>query len=254
MGENKKENEAPRKVLKFETVTNDVKIKCPKCETEFDFKLYKNIVATEDNGLAGRVRDGSLFQAYCPKCSQKINVDHSFIYHNTDDSFLIHYCSGEDEIKAAVKSLTDPADAEKPVINELARRRSIIRLVNSREQLLEKMCIYDAGMDDRAIEILKHFVAGSYLRDNPDQKISNIFFNVVKKDGEDVENGRKILSIFVDKKQVAVSDVTETVYKQVFDGYISGMPLLREDHNIIVNAGWAKGIIELKNAKPNPAE
>ncbi len=244
----------PAGEIKFNTVTADVKVKCPKCGGEVDFKLYRNIVATEENGLAGRVKDGSLFLTYCPHCSQKINVDHTFIYHNVDDGFLVHYCANDDDLKNAVNSLTKPADAEKPVVAALAKKSSIIRLVRTREQLLEKMCIYDAGMDDRAIEILKHFVAGSFLKDNPDKKIDNIYFNVIKSDGQDAEEGKKILSIIVDGKQVAISDVTEQVYKQIFDGFVSGMPPLRADHNIIVNPGWAKNVIELRNAKPNPAE
>ena len=231
-----------------------ISVKCPKCEKEFDATIYTNINATTENGLAKRLRDGSLFLQYCPHCSQKINMEYSFIYHQVEDHLLVHYCVSDEDLERAQKSLTQPSDEEKQMVNALMANDTMIRLVRSKAQLLEKVCIYDAGMDDRVIEIMKHMVAGSFLRDNPDKKISNICFNVYTQSGQEIEVGKKFLEIYCDNNKVAQAEVTEELYRMVFDEFISAMPPLRADHNIMVTPGWAKGVIDLKNAKTNLAD
>ena len=55
-------------------------------------------------------------------------------------------------------------------------------------------------------------------------------------------------------EDVAQSEIVPETYKKVFEDYVSGMPVMRADKNLIVNSAWAKSIIDLKNAAANPAD
>ncbi len=238
--------------METHTMIEKVKIKCPKCGEESDFDMYKRIDATPENGLRNRLLDNSLFTLYCSHCSCKINVEHSFLYNQLEDNYIVHCCVNDKDAQDVINLLTKPTEEQKPVVNSLAKNNTMIRLVRSRQMLIEKLCIYDMGMDDRVIEVYKHMVAGSYLKDHPEDKISKLLFDAVKQQGE--EEYHKIIRIYVDDKNVAQAEIIPETYKKIFDDFISAMPVMRADKNLIVNASWAKSIIDLKNAAANPAD
>jgi len=232
-----------------------IKVVCPMCSAESEFEIWQCINATESNGLIEKVKDGTMFRHTCPACNKPINIEYSFLYHQVEDALMIHYCIKDEEAQSVINSITKPTAENKGYIQQMLDRSTIVRIVRTKPQLLEKICIYDSGYDDRAVEIMKLIVASQFAKENPDKKISHVYFNIKKKsaDQSDAE-GEKIVQIFVDNKPAAEASVNEEIYKKIFNDYVSSLPPLRADHNIVVNSGWAKGIMELKNAKPNPAE
>lgn len=231
-----------------------INVKCPKCETESEFTIYGCINATEENGLIQKVKDGSMFRHTCPNCQQDINIEYSFLYHQVDDALMIHYIVKDDETAKVIESLTNPSDEQKPVINGILERNTIIRIVRTKPQLYEKLAIYESGSDDRVVEILKLIVVSKFKNEKPDANVTDVFFNIKKKPGESDEEGIKVIQIYCDKKLEAEAEVNDTLYKKVFDDYVAGMPVLRADRNIIVNGAWASQTMKLKNATPNPAD
>lgn len=231
-----------------------LKIVCPKCQHESQFESWQCINATEENGLIEKVRDGSMFMHVCPECQQKINVEYSFLYHQVDDALMIHYCIKDEDVKAVIEALTHPNEEQQPFIRKMLENNTIVRVVRTKAQLLEKMCMYEAGMDDRVIEIMKIIVESKFKQDNPDKNVTGIFFNIMKRKDQPEDEGKKILQIYVDNKAEAEAEVNDELYKRVFEDFVSAMVPMRADRNVMVNPSWAKEVLKLKNAKPNPAE
>lgn len=232
-----------------------IKVKCSKCEQESEFEIWQCINATEANGLIEKVKDGSMFRHTCPHCQQAINVEYSFLYHQIEDALMIHYCIKDEDAQAVIKTLTEPTEEQKPIIKQMIDKGTIIRIVRKKFELIEKMCIYEAGFDDRVIEILKILVGATFVKENPDKKIDNIFFNIkMKQDAAPEDEGVKILQVYSEGKPIAETVVNEELYQKIFNDYVAAMPPLRADHNIIVNRNWARSVIDLKNAEANPAE
>lgn len=50
------------------------------------------------------------------------------------------------------------------------------RVVVSREELLEKLEIFDAGLDDRVVEVEKIFLLAGIMEKYPEKKIEHSFF------------------------------------------------------------------------------
>jgi len=237
----------------FDLMKTEIQVKCPKCEKESPFTIYPRITS-DDEGFWQKILDESLFMHECPHCRNRINVQYPFMYYKTEDHFLVHYCNSDEEVNNVVKMLTKPEAQQRQMVDQLIKDDTIIRIVRKRHHLIEKMCIYEAGMDDRVIEIMKFMFADAARKQKKDIQISDILFNVIKKEGEDLENGKKILQILSEGKIEAQGDVTDELYKKTFDDYVSAMPPMRADKNIIVNSGWARGIIQLKNSPPKIAD
>lgn len=230
-----------------------IPVKCPKCGENSEFSGYRCISATEENKMKDKLLSGTMFKHICPKCQANINVEHSFIYHQPEDALLFHYVVEDEEMKNVIKTFTEPDEEQKKFVTALAKEYTIVRITRKRALLLEKIAIYDAGLDDRAVELIKVFAASSYLKDNPDKKLDDIFFNI-RKNKDNPENITKVLMLYTDNKQVGEVVITDKLYQQIYNDYIKSMAPLREDRNLIVNPAWAQNVMKLRNAKPNPAD
>ena len=245
-----------------------INIKCPACSKDSEFEAHVCIDATEENGLKKKVLDGSLFMHTCPFCKQKINVEYSFLYNQPEDAFLVHYLVRDDEAKAVAEALTSPNKEQAKLVNELAGMDYIIRLVRSKAELLEKIQVYDCGMDDRVVEIFKAIVAGNFIKDNPGKKLDRVIFNLVKPVNEAgmseqakrmaqdaFEDGYvRVVQFFVEKKLFAQASLSPDNYKKIYSDFVAGLKPLRADRNLAVGAKWATEILKLRNAQSNPGE
>lgn len=235
--------------------SKEITVKCTKCEQESTATIYGCFNATEENGLIQKVKDGSIFRHKCPGCGQEINLEYSFLYNQVNDALMIHYLIKDEEVAKVAACLSNPNEEQMQAVKSFLKNNTIIRIVRSKAQLYEKLAIYDSGADDRVIEILKVIVSTKFLKENPDKKIKYIFYNLKVKPGSDVDDeSTRIIQIYCEDNSMAEAVVDDTLYKKIFDDYVSGMPVLRADRNLLVNNSWARRMIELKNATPNPAE
>ena len=115
----------------------------------------------------------------------------------------------------------------------------LYRIVQSKNELRERLFIFDAGLDDRAIEIIKVFYFNQLRRENPELQIDEILF-------ESGDNGELGLIFFTDCKPVASCQLQRDFYDIIVKEYIYNMPDIREDE-IIIDWKWAVEVV--KNRK-----
>ena len=145
------------------TSTRHVRVTCPSCHAQGDFTVYKSINTKESPALKAKVRDGSLFQFVCPQCGMKTTVDYPFLYHQPEDHYMINYGKLEDGAKA-LEMLRGKGVALKDWATEMEKttRPYVLRAVDDRLAFREKLFIFDAGLDDRLVEIYKFMVCYQY--------------------------------------------------------------------------------------------
>ena len=145
------------------TVKHSQSIKCLKCKKASDFEFYESINTALDPKLKQRVKNFDIFKFVCPHCGSEQFVNYSFLYHQMEDQIMIFYCQDEEEVNK-VRSLyaedfataTDESGVERPIDTSGYRRRIVI----GADELVEKIRIFDAGLDDRLMEIYKVMLFG----------------------------------------------------------------------------------------------
>lgn len=145
------------------TVKHSQSIKCLKCKKASDFEFYESINTALDPKLKQRVKNFDIFKFVCPHCGSEQFVNYSFLYHQMEDQIMIFYCQDEEEVNK-VRSLyaedfataTDENGVERPIDTSGYRRRIVI----GADELVEKIRIFDAGLDDRLMEIYKVMLFG----------------------------------------------------------------------------------------------
>jgi predicted nucleic-acid-binding Zn-ribbon protein len=126
------------------TATFEAEITCPKCR-HCQKRTLRNLVnVTTDPQLKLGILTDSLFMMTCKNCGNSFLINHELLY--------------IDE-KADLTILVAP-DLEKLDLSSvrLEAKTSINRIVTSVIDLKEKIVIFDAGLDDRAIELSKAYI------------------------------------------------------------------------------------------------
>lgn len=119
---------------------------CPSCGHKGDFKMYESVNVSLDPKLREKVLSGQIFEWACPKCGETISIRYDLLYHDMDKAFQIYYspnnCSGIN------KMIND-------MLIKYPGMRKLCRTVDSLNALREKILIFEAGLNDIAIELAK---------------------------------------------------------------------------------------------------
>ena len=129
---------------------------CTKCGSAFEAASYQSINVASDPQLKERVRDGSLFVAECPYCGTRNLLKYNTLYHDPAAKLMVWLLPDGYEPPAAV------ADAVKDLPGYTLRR------VREAGELIEKVCIADAGLEDTVMEVCKWVTRHELSAKNPE--------------------------------------------------------------------------------------
>jgi DNA-directed RNA polymerase subunit RPC12/RpoP len=129
---------------------------CTKCGSAFEAAGYQSINVASDSQLKERVRDGSLFVAECPYCGTRNLLKYNTLYHDPAAKLMVWLLPDGYEPPAAV------ADAVKDLPGYTLRR------VREAGELIEKVCIADAGLEDTVMEVCKWVTRHELAAKNPE--------------------------------------------------------------------------------------
>ena len=169
-----------------------VTARCSRCGKETDIQTFPNINTKESPELKSRVKDGSLFLWTCPDCGQVNLAPYQTLYHDPDEKVMIWLTP--DSMSFSEKALIE--SHIKAISGQLAADRSgelmrgyTLRRVKEAGELIEKVNIFDAGLDDVAVEICKYVtkmeIAGKETDKSKAKAITDATFKFYKMDGPD---------------------------------------------------------------------
>lgn len=212
-----------------------ITVTCPECKHESPFVIWDSINTTLNPEMKEAVLDKSAFLFECPECYKKTYVDYGFLYHQMDDKIMIHYANSDENAEEVYNMLTgnDPAG----VMEDFRQHDYLIRVVRSQNELIDKIRVFDAGLDDRIIEIFKLYVYVTFLKDNSDcREIETLFYR---------DDGKNYVQINADGKYQGISEMQDDMYSRIADEYEKALPDIRKDGPYI-DRQWALDMIQSK--------
>jgi hypothetical protein len=147
-------------------------IRCPKCQHDQFVELYESINVQTSPDLKKLLMANQMNMVTCEQCAMVFRVDKPLLYHDPKRRFMIYQIpikedaieDGEREFTESLGRLTGlmPKDIQTPDVS----------LVFSRTELVERIFLRDAGLNERIIEYIKYII---YVRNagkiNPGRKI-----------------------------------------------------------------------------------
>ncbi len=116
---------------------------CDVCGTVQDITAYDSVNVTLNPELKQKLLDGELSKFVCRTCNWSTGIVYPVLYHDMKQKFMIWLRPGTAQPETTSLPLG-------PLIAEYT-----LRLVESRNDLVEKVLLFDEGLDDRAFEFLK---------------------------------------------------------------------------------------------------
>lgn len=211
-----------------------IMVTCPECGKEAPFVIWDSINTTIHPEMKAAVRDGSAFCFKCPQCGGKAYVDFETLYHQMEDRIMVFYVD-EDEADNTCKLFTNHMEDQSP--NNLKMQGYLMRVVISQNDLLEKLAIFDAGLDDRIIEIAKLLVLATVKHNFPDMEGNTAFFN---REGDMNE-----IIVTSNSGRQCSSELKDSIYECLVQDYGERLGEIRGSYPII-NRSWAEGFLELE--------
>ena len=132
-------------------------IKCPNCAREAEFKTWSSLNVTLDPLEKKRLISRELFQFKCPGCSTVTDIVYPMLYHDMTGHQMIFLIPDAPDGTPQ----PPPRGFEASVLAAMAAEGYRFRIVGSQNDLVEKILIFDAGLEDGPMEMVK-----LALRDN----------------------------------------------------------------------------------------
>ncbi len=134
------------------------KIRCPKCRHEQSVELYEAVNVQQSPELKDLLLANQLNAVICEQCQSSFRVDKPILYHDPKFKRMIYL------IPAGEGSA---GDGERQLIDSLRRLNGALPkgveapdvcLVHSRTELVERVFLFDAGLNERVIEYMKYMI------------------------------------------------------------------------------------------------
>jgi hypothetical protein len=157
---------------------------CGKCGHVSKQRLFDSVNVTLDAGLREKVMSGDVFCMTCPSCGDASHAQYDCLYHDMKHAFMIQL-TGVDRMKKIADTL---AEATKQMT---MRDHYRMRIVTSVHDMMEKVLVFEAGLNDGIVEIIKALLpgqdeslAGATLRFEAMNEKGELAFAIVKDEGK----------------------------------------------------------------------
>lgn len=202
---------------------------CPKCGAAVRTRMWPGVCAQDNPELRSRVLDETFFDWKCTECGYSARFEYPCLYHDRELGFMVYVApnGGDREFR--------PVDvAEK--FPQLAGVKK--RVVASPAELKEKILIFEAGLDDYAVELVKYALAGVLEKKSGQKNVQGYFCYA------DEKNNRIGFAFFPEGETEPVTRKTS------MDAYRKSLEIAREclrpEGNcfVPVDSFTAKGMLE----------
>lgn len=152
------------------------KIICPECGAAAETPLWAGITADDNPELREKVLDETLFDWKCPECEYSARFLYPCLYHDKKLGFMVY----------AVPEGCGKAPGPDGICEKFPQLSGVKkRLVNSPARLKEKVLIFEAGLDDLAVELVKLAMA-DVLKNKYGKKVETCYFCYADKDNNQI--------------------------------------------------------------------
>jgi hypothetical protein len=214
---------------------------CPSCGAFFNAEAYEVINATLDTALRDEVIWGRIFDFTCPSCTHHFRSPYSMAYKEMEKEYIIFLELDEDardeDERISKSRITEDQIAETRELFPTYR----IRVVHDMMDLIEKIHIFSAGLNDKIITYLgykiKDDVTLKMKTAKPPIRINKALFDSLR--GKEGEINFGLLS--TSPKPIFVTTPTRD-----YEYLLKKSPIRQQFEEAeglyLVDEGWAAGI------------
>jgi hypothetical protein len=132
--------------------TKQQRFTCPHCGHDQEFSVWESVNVSQTPAIKEQVLKRELSRFTCSGCARALWVGHAIHYHDVGRKLMIWLPHGQAQ--------KPPLAEGSAVMNLMAKTGYAFRLVESYNELIEKIRVFDDQQDDRVLEALKLSIMG----------------------------------------------------------------------------------------------
>lgn len=202
-------------------------ITCPECGHTQDFIVWQTLNGDLNPDAKQQLLDGSLFSFECKKCGHKSNVDYGILYHDMTHKAMVYYVD-EDSVEQTQATMVD---VEKKIGFEMPGYRK--RIVTDQNTLREKAIIFEHGLDDRVVEIIKLIYYANASKQFPEANITAVYFLIA--------DDKYILEFIGDRPLSA--EIPVEMYEELKSDFAERLDAA-DGKEVLINVDWASEFLK----------
>lgn len=190
-----------------------LEVECPNCGQFLQIPQNEFVDVKENPEYKERIIDGSFFLHPCEDCGDMVLIEYPMMYMDPDKKLNIYMAPDhEEDLIHQLNSLDVPPQA----LDE----EMVFRLVPNGLSLMEKILMWEAGRDDRALELYKFVIWDQVQAEWPEIQPGDLLY-MFDEDGEyfviwPSDNGRgEKLTVPVD----------QAMYEEILEDYMDVMEI-----------------------------
>lgn len=182
---------------------------CPRCGRQGTFTVWDSINADQDPDLKEKLLDETLFLWRCPHCGHQSYITFGTLYHDMERQFMLFFDHKDGDNDIAEDSF--PIDE----MFKQGDKHYKFRYVHGIRYLKEKIFIFEEGLSDIAIELIKYFIRRQVIKikgTRPDYFDNKGIFFTERRHEED--NDELVFTVTRAEKVVSEFSVSMDLYEQ----------------------------------------
>ena len=208
------------------------KLKCHECGTESDFMLWESINTQLDPEAKKKLISGELLKFRCPHCGFESLVQYGTLYHDMEKKTMIRLVVTDTDYDETVSTFDKMSKGSfMEGIPGEGFSDYTLRIVMSQNHLREKAYIFDQGLDDRVIEVMKCRITEMYEKSYPDEEVAALWL-------EPDENGPKRFTMILKDADHKNTNFSRELYDIIREEMFNGPD--DDRHEYFVDEEWAK--------------
>ena len=144
-------------------------ITCPRCGRDHRIKVWSSLNAELNPLEKQSLLDGTFFRFEC-ECSFSADIDAPLLYNDMTHQVMVYYVD-EESVQKTQEMFSELVGDFNSAMAEYR-----VRIVTDKNVLREKAVIFDLGLDDRVLEIVKLFYITNLYEQRPNAKVEKVLF------------------------------------------------------------------------------
>jgi len=208
-------------------------ITCPDCGKDGEFVIWESLNTQLDPEAKKDLLSGAIFKYECPHCKSVHNVDYGMLYHQMEKHIMVQYSTTDENAQEGIETFENMRNQGLEGFPAMDADY-VFRIVRSQNQLREKAFIFDQGLDDRVIEMMKLFMRIHLSKANPELEIEEMFLEIA-------EDGPESFAIRLADGHWGSTDFAQDMYDSIYNDFFKDVD---ENRSYIVDANWAISILQ----------
>lgn len=221
------------------SIPKRVTVTCPKCGKPFQTLVFESVNTDYAENIAQQIISGELFDAKCPACGFVAHLVYNVLYHDMKHGAMIWLVHPEEDYEKKVNEIRSTG----------LLPYKVTRIVQSVNQLREKVACLEKNRDDRVIEILKLFALSQASSADSAKREFDAFYTLSS------NMDRELIYVYTSGGEQLHSYLDESNYEKVKREYTDAFSSYQDEPYQIIDQDWAlEFLLKQEQGEPNESE